>query len=93
MKARTYLIFTHDEVNEIIPYGMIAEIRWGRTWETGKRRRRWLEEFTPAEREAASQLFRQAYNWYLKTGVPDEVKMSTRTFCLWIKLAEFCASL
>lgn len=93
MQTRVYLYLTHDEVIERIPYGVIAEIRWGRTWGTGKRRRRWLQEFTEQERNHASELFKLAYKWYLKTGVPDEVKMSTKTYCLWIKLAEFCASL
>jgi hypothetical protein len=93
MKVRTYIIMTRDEVQRNIPYAMICETRWGATWENSRRRRRWAAEFTERERDHAYDLFKMAYKWYLKTGVPEEVKMSTQTLVLWSKLAEFCASL
>lgn len=93
MKVHTYITLTHDEVNEKIPYAMICEMRYGARWETGRRRRAWLAQFTEAEREAAGKLFKQAHTWYLVKGVPDEVKMRVTTLALWMKLGEFCGSL
>lgn len=42
----TYLVLTSDEVNLRIPYALVCMTRFGAHWETGRRRRRWLEEFT-----------------------------------------------
>ncbi len=93
MEVRTMLTLTHDEIQEQIPYAMICETRFGSRWETTRRRRNWIESFTEQEREAAGKLFRQAYDWYLKKGVPDSVTMSARTLLLWHRLAAFCASI
>ena len=93
MKVHTYITLTHDEVNEKIPYALICEMRYGAQWDTGRRRRAWLAQFTEAEREAAGKLFKQAHTWYLVKGVPDEVKMRANTLALWMKLGEFCGSL
>lgn len=93
MKVRTMLTLTHDEVQERIPYAMICATRFGAAWDSSKRRRRWLAEFSESEREAAGRLFRIAYGWYLCTGVPDQVEMSARTLALWLRLGEFCGSL
>lgn len=87
------VILTHNEVNAQIPYALICMTRYGSSWNTGKRRRRWLEEFTEAERVSASRLFSLAHTWTLVKGVPDEVRMSARTLALWLKLGEFCASI
>ena len=48
----TYLVLTSDEVNLRIPYALVCMTRFGAHWETGRRRRRWLEEFTEQERES-----------------------------------------
>ncbi len=93
MEARIYVTLSRGEINEKIPYAMICETREGSRWHGRKLKERWLKEFTPAERESASRLFSLAHKWYLKTGAPDEVKMSARTLALWWKLAEFCASI
>lgn len=93
MEARIMLTLTHDEIQANIPYAMICETRFGRAWGTGRRRRAWLKEFTEQERETAGRMFRQAYDWYLVHGVPDEVTMTAKTFALWIRLGEFCASI
>lgn len=92
-EAIVYLKLTRDEVNRKIPYAMICEMRYGSRWNTGRRFRAWLSQFSGAEREAAAKLFKQAYSWHLVKGVPDEVKMRATTFALWMKLAEFCGSL
>ena len=91
--AEVFIHFTHDEIQKKIPYGLICETSEGSAWRTGRRRRRWLLEFTASEREACTRLFRQAHSWYLTKGVPDEVMMSVKTYGLWQKLGDFCASL
>ena len=84
------LNLTRDEIQTEIPYALICEARYGAVWDTGKRRREWKAQFTEAEREKASRLFRLAHMWYLTKGVPDRVTMSMSTFKLWQKLGEFC---
>lgn len=91
--AKLEIILTADEVRENIPYMLICETKESSVWYTGRRRRRWNLEFSEAERKAASRLFSLAYRWSLRTGVPDEVRMSLSTYTLWGKLAAFCASI
>ena len=91
MKLR--LVLNRDEVNEQIPYAMICETRFGRYWDTSRRRRMWVEQFTESERKQAHCLFNQARLWYLVKGVPDEVVMAGKTYELWQKLGAFCASI
>lgn len=45
-RCETYLVLTSEEVNARIPYALVCMTRFGAHWETGRRRRRWLEEFT-----------------------------------------------
>lgn len=87
------LELSHDDIQRQIPYAVICETRYGRAWETGKRRRRWLAEFSEQERKAASKLFSQAHQWYLRTGVPEKIVMSTSTYALWQKLGAFCGTI
>ena len=91
--AKVMFEFSQDEIRRMIPYGMICETRFGRYWETGNRRRRWLAEFSAEEREKCSRLFSLARTWHLVKGVPDSVTMSSGTLALWKKLEAFCASL
>lgn len=93
MQVKTYLFLDRDEIRSAIPYGLIAETRFGSRWNTMRRKRRWKEEFTESERDYAETLFRLAHKWYCVTGVPDEVKMRAKTLGLWQRLGEFCASL
>lgn len=91
--ARLMFVFTADEIRTQIPYQLICETMGGAIWETGRRKRRWLAEFTESERKACSKLYAQAYKWYLRTGVPKEVTMEASTHALWKKLEAFCLSL
>lgn len=91
-RCETFLVLTRDEVNLHIPYALVCMTRFGAHWGTGHRRRRWLEEFTQQEREAATRLFSLSHSWLLTTGVPDEVRMTPKTFALWKKLGNFCGS-
>lgn len=52
-----------------------------------------LADFSESEREAAGRLFRMAHDWTVGRGVPDTVQMSRKTFHLWQKLGDFCASI
>ena len=87
------IVLTREEIKEIIPYAMICETRYGSVWDTMRRKRRWTEEFPGYKGERANAMCRQAYNWAIKTGVPDKVKMSASTYDLWQELAAFCMSL
>lgn len=93
MKTEIAITLNHDEVAKTIPYAMICETRFGKSWDTMRRKRRWVEEFSENERKACRRLFDLSRIWYLVKGVPEEVKMSPSTYELWGKLADFCASL
>lgn len=82
-----------EDIHRELPYAVICEARYGSRWNTGKRRRRWMEEFTESEREAASKIFSKAHRMYLASGVPDSMIMSKKTLALWQKIGDFCASL
>ena len=91
--AKIMLVMTHEEVDTNIAYSLICFSRYGSAWDTGRRRRAWLADFSESEREAAGRLFRMAHNWTVGRGVPDTVQMSRKTFHLWQKLGDFCASI
>ena len=93
MQAKVVMTLTRDEVQQIIPYAMICETRYGRLWGTTKRLRSWRTQFTPQERVDAETLFRLSHTWYLVKGVPDSIEMTTRTLALWKKIEDFCATL
>ena len=91
--AKRMMKLTVEEVLANIPYDLICMVRYGCTWSSGRRRRAWLADFSESEREAAGRLFRMAHNWTVGRGVPDTVQMSRKTFHLWQKLGDFCASI
>lgn len=90
---KLYISLNSDEIREQIPYPIIAETMSGAKWNTGKRRRLMKQQFTEAEIEAVYRLHKQAYSWYLVKGVPEEIKITLRTYQLWYKLANFCCQL
>ena len=92
-RAETHIFLNRDEVNANIPYALICEVRYGCSWDLSKVKKRWISEFTEAERNKANKMFRQSHMWYLSTGVPDEVEMTASEFALWIKLGAFCGSI
>lgn len=91
--AKLMMILTSKEVHANIPYSLICMTRYGARWDTMRRKRLWKTEFTDSEREAASKLFSKSHNWTVGKGVPNEVKMTIKTFELWQKLGDFCASI
>ena len=92
-KMNFYIALNRDEIRERIPYALVAETMSSSIWGTGRRKRLMKEYFTKSETEAIYRLHKQAYTWHLRTGVPDEVKMSVQTYYLWQKLANFCCTI
>ena len=88
-----YIALNHDEIQERIPYALVAETMSGARWGTSKRKRLMKQFFTEVEIEAIYRLHKQAYSWYCVKGVPEEVKMSVNTYSLWQKLASFCCEI
>lgn len=93
MNAETYIVFNADEIREHIPFQLVAETMSRSIWDTGRRRRLMKEQFTEAEIDACYKMHRQAREWYLYKGVPEELKLRPKTLELWWKLAKFCMSL
>lgn len=91
--AKLEIVFERDEIEKNLAYRLICETRETSIWDTMKRKRRWVQEFSANERAAASRIFAQAHSWYLVKGLPDSVRMSVGTLELWHKLEAFCASL
>lgn len=90
---KLYLSFNHEEIQNEIPYAIVAETMSGAKWNTGRRKRLMKEQFTETEIEAIYRLHKQAHSWYLVKGVPEEIKMTLNTYHLWHKLATFCCAL
>lgn len=88
-----YIGLNRDEIQERIPYALVAETMSGARWGTGKRKRLMKQWFTEAEIDAIYRLHKQAHSWYCVKGVPEEVTMSVNTYNLWQKLANFCCEI
>ena len=87
------IVLTRDEIQEVIPYQIICMTRYSSVWNTMRRKRRWKEQFPGYKGEKANAMCRQAYNWMLKTGSPEQIRMSATTYDLWQELGAFCMSL
>ena len=90
---KMYIALDRDEIQAQIPYALVATTMSSAIWQTSRRRRLMRERFTESEIEATYRLHQQAYNWYLRKGVPDEVQMTLNTYNLWQRLARFCYEL
>ena len=88
-----YIALNRDEIQERIPYALVAETMSGARWGTGRRKRLMKQWFTETEIDAIYRLHKQAHSWYCVKGVPDEVKMSVNTYHLWQKFANFCCEI
>ena len=93
MKVETYIVMNGDEIRENIPYPVIAETMSCSRWNTGKRKRMMSEQFTDVEINAIYRIHKQARQWYLVKGVPDELKITPHILVLWHKLASFCCKI
>ena len=81
--AKLYVSLTPEEVRASIPYDLICMVRYGCTWNTGRRRRAWQLGFTEDEKKAAEEA--NTANKALFDAMKDaldgkvkEVKVSTR---------------
>ena len=88
-----YIGLDREEIKSKIPYPVVAETMSSSKWNTGRRKRLMKEQFTESEIAATYRLHRQARDWYLYKGVPDEVQMTLKTYDLWQKLADFCCEI
>ena len=93
MKVETYIVMDRDEINRNIPYPIVAETMSSSRWDTGKRKRMMKERFTETEVDAIHRLKKQAHNWYLVKGVPDELRITPHILELWRRLAVFCCEI
>ena len=84
---------TGEDIRNELQYPLICETMESSIWNTGHRRRTYSETFTRSEQKKISEIKKQAHNWYLVKGAPDEITMSYDTYMLWNRLAEFCLSL
>ncbi len=87
------ITYSHDEIQEELPYEIIGETASRSIWETGKRKRLWDAAFSENEKEACRRIIRQAKSWLLGKGVPEEITMSLKTRELWYRLADLCFQL
>lgn len=94
MEINIMLHLSRDDIIEKLPYDLICTTRESSVWETGKRKRAWLAQFTPEEREASADIFRRAHSMHLTKGVPENgIVMHQKTYDLWQKIGAFCASI
>ena len=90
---KLYLEFDHDEIQRELPYQIICETTEGARWNTGKRKWIYNQLFNEKDRESCRAIMKKAHSWTLGRGVPESVTMTPRTYTLWKKLGDFCASL
>lgn len=93
MKVDTYITLTRDEIQNSIPYPVIAEVVCGSRWDTGRTKRLLKEEFSEEEMAKIKPMYAQARKWHLVTGVPEEIQIKATELFLWQKLAAFCCSI
>lgn len=89
--AEMYLALNREEIHKVIPYNLVCMARYGSSWNTMRRKRRWFQVFTEEERNAAEELFKQAHKWAVGSGALGKVQMSYATYFLWQKLGAFCS--
>ena len=58
----------------------------------GRVKRAYLHEFDSQERTAIAKLYNRAWQWEMRTGHPDRIKISLKTYDLLVRAAGFFAS-
>lgn len=84
-------VFSGDEFLRQIDYPVIVE-----SWEKrrfGRGKRKWMAEFTEAERQTIAKYQTKFYRWYLVTGKPDRVMIRLKTLHLLQRAVAFFASI
>lgn len=91
---RVYVHLDRDECERKLPAMLIAETTSRAIWDTGRRKRRWKEEFTDSERDALYDIIAQARRIALRYGWPEDgITTTVNRLVLWRRLGDFCASL
>lgn len=91
MRVENIFVLEHDEVDSVLGYKLICESMGRSVWKTSKVKKAFAEQFNKQERlDARYTIYPKAHAWYLKTGVPDEVRLTQDEFDLWRKLRQFC---
>lgn len=93
MKIESFVILEREDIQQAIPYAIIAETIGGSRWNTGKCKRLKKEFFTREEIANLPRIHKYARDWYLIKGVPDNIRLRPDTIKLFIKLGEFCSQL
>lgn len=88
---RTMIKLNREEIQNNIPYTLIVETRYGRRWNTGKRKRLWTREFSESERKLLSSWTSKFHRWCFISGAPEEIIMSLTTYTLLQRFGNFCA--
>lgn len=90
---KLYVELNRKEIQEQLPYPIIAEAFSRSIWKTGRRKRLMMEYFAEDELDRVEEIGRRACQWAYVRGVPDSVKMDTATYDMWQRVGEFCAGL
>ena len=74
---KIYTAFNHDELTAL-QYPVLLEL-WDK-FKDGNRRRKYLARFSESERETLAHYYKLFYQWYFKTGTPQECIMKITTY-------------
>lgn len=84
-------VFTGEAFLRVVAYPVMVEL-----WEKknfGRHKRRWLAEFTLAERKKISSYYAKFYKWHLIKGTPRTVSVSLDTLQLLQRAIGFFGSM
>lgn len=87
------LMFSRDDVSEILPYELICSTMYSSQWNTGRCFRAFNATFSNDEQAMIQKISRQSHDWYLGRGVPSQVILSPQELVLWHRLAQFCITI
>lgn len=82
-------VFSGTAFGSAVNYPLIVE-SWSKK-QSGRQKRRWQAEFTPAERRTLQKYYGKFYDWYLRTGTPRRVSLRLGTLQLLLRAVAFFA--
>ena len=80
-----------DEINRL-QFPIVVEM-WERVKGSGIKRKEYMKTFTQEERKTIYRYYRKFYDWYLRTGTPEEVSMNVETLLLIKRAIAFFATI
>lgn len=80
------------EIEELLPYRLIAEVCESDLWNTPLRKKLFPERFTVEERDNARRIINNAKKWS-HSGLPETILLSDEGRRLWKRLGSFCKEL